>query len=116
MGDEQIVQPARTREAGVERGIEHAGGVAQQAFGVIEGQRLHESLWRQPGPAAEQMVEFIRRDAGGFRHRFDGRLRAPVFRDEGDSAAHRVIIAQRGVLGARFGQAMVVYGECHHGI
>ena len=75
MGDEEIVQPARPGQAGVERGIEHAGGVPQQALGVIERQRLHERLWRQPGPAAEQMVQFVRRDAGGIRHRLDGRLR-----------------------------------------
>ena len=108
MGDEQIVQPARARQAGVERGVEHAGGIAQQALGMVERQRLHEGLWRQPGPAAEQMVQFVRRDAGGIRHRFDGRLRAPVLRDEGDGAPHRIIVAERGVLGARLGQAMVM--------
>ena len=71
MGDEQIVQPARARQAEVERGIEHAGGIAQQALGVVERQRLHEGLWRQPGPAAEQMVQLIRRDAGGIRDGLD---------------------------------------------
>ena len=63
MRHEQIVQPARAREPGVERRIEHAGGIAQQALGMVERQRLHKGLWRQPGPAAEQMVEFIRRHA-----------------------------------------------------
>ena len=116
MGDEQIMQPARARKPGVERGIEHAGGIAQQALGMIERQRLHERLRRQPGPAAEQMVQFVRRHGGGIRHRLDGRLRAPVLGDEGDGAAHRVVVAQRGVLGARLGQALVMYGECHHGI
>jgi hypothetical protein len=95
---------------------EHAGGIAQQAFGVIERQRLHESLWRQPGPATKQMVQLIRRDTGRFRHRLDGRLRAPVLRNEGDGAPDRVIVAQRGVLEARLGQALVMYGECHHGV
>ena len=116
MGDEQIMQPARARQPGVERGIEHAGGIAQQALGMVERQRLHEGLWRQPGPAAEQMVQFIRRHGGGIRHRLDGRLRAPVLRDEGDGAAHGVVVAQRGVLGARLGQALVMYGKCHHGV
>ena len=70
-----------------QRRIEHAGGIAQQALCVVERQRLHEGLWGQPGPAAEQMVQLIRRDAGGVRHRLDGRLRAPVLRNEGDGAA-----------------------------
>ena len=115
MGDEQIVQPSRARKPGVEGGVEHAGGIAQQALGVIERQRLHEGLWRQPGPAAKQMVQLIGRDAGGIRHRFDGRLRAPVLRDEGDGAPHRIIVAQRGVLGARLGEAVIIHGEVHHG-
>ena len=116
MGDEQVVQPARAREAGIEGRIEHAGGIAQQALGVIQRQRLHESLWCQPGPAAEQMVQFVRRHGGGVGHRLDGRLRTPVLRDESDGAAHQIIVAQRGVLGARLGQALVIYGKCHHGI
>ena len=115
MGDEQIVQPARAGKPGVQRGVEHAGGIAQQALGVIQRQRLHEGLWRETGPAAEQMVQFIGRDAGGIRHRFDGRLRAPVLRDESDGAPHRIIVAQRGVLGARFGEAVLIHCKVHHG-
>ena len=116
MGDEQVMQPARARQARVERGIEHAGGIAQQALRMVQGERLHESLWRQPGPAAEQMVQFIRRHGGSIRHRLDGRLRPPVLRDEGDGAAHRVVIAQRGVVEARLGQALFLYGCHHHGV
>ncbi len=56
-------------------------------------------------------MQFIRRHGGGIGHRLDGRLRAPVLRDEGDGAAHRVVVAQRGVLEARLGQALVMYGE-----
>jgi hypothetical protein len=81
---------------------------------VIQRQRLHERLWRETGPAPEQMVQLIGGNTGGFRHRLDGGLRAPVVRDESDGAPHRVIIAQRGVLGPRLGEAMVVYGEVHH--
>ena len=54
MGD--IVEPRRRKAARCEffeRGIEDAGGIAQQALGVVERQRLHKSLRRQPGPAAE---------------------------------------------------------------
>jgi hypothetical protein len=36
--------------------------------------------------------------------------------DEGDRAPHRIIVAQRGVLGARLGQVLVMYGEGHHGV
>jgi predicted HD phosphohydrolase len=64
----------------------------------------------------EKVVQFIRRHGGGVRHRFDGRLVAPTFRDKGDGAAHRVVIAQRGVLEARLGQALVLYGCHHHGV
>jgi hypothetical protein len=46
MGDEEIVQPAGTGQPRVERGVQDACGVAQQALGVIERQRLHEGLWR----------------------------------------------------------------------
>ena len=114
VGDEQVVQPARARQTGVEGGVEHAGGIAQQAFGVIQRQRLHERLRRQSGPAPEQMMQFIRRDAGGLRHRLDGRLRAPVLRDEGYCPPHRVVVAQRGVLGSRFGEAVLIHGKVHH--
>ncbi len=116
MGDEQIVQPARARKPGVERGVEHAGGIAQEAPGVVKRQRLHESLWRQPSPAAKQMMQLVGGDAGGVRHRFDGRLRAPVLRDEGDGAAHGIIVPQRGVLGARFCEAVLIDCEVHHGL
>ena len=93
MGDEEVVQPSRARQAGVEGGVEHARGVPQQALGVVERQRLHERLWRQPGPAAEQMVQLIGCHTGGVRHRLDGRLRPPVLGDESDRAAHGIIVA-----------------------
>jgi len=116
MGDEQIVQPPGAGQAGVERGVQNACGIAQKALGVIESQRLHERLGRQSGPAAEQVVQLVRGQAGGLRHRLDGRLRAPMLGDEGDRAPHRIIVAQRGVLEARLGQVVVMYGEGHHGV
>jgi hypothetical protein len=67
------------------------------------------------GPAAEQMVQLVGRYAGRIRHRFDGRLRPPMFRDEGDGAADRIIVAQRRVLRAGLGEAMVMDCEGHHG-
>ena len=75
-----------------------------------------KAFGRQPGPAAEQMVQLVRRDAGGIRHRLDGRLRAPVLRNEGDGAPHRIIVAERGVLGSRFGEAVLIHGKVHHGL
>jgi hypothetical protein len=59
------------------------------------------------------MMQLVRRQAGGLRHRLDGGLRAPVLGDEGDRAPHRVIVAQCGVE-ARLDQALVMYGEGHH--
>ena len=114
MGHEQIMQSPRAGKTGIERGVKHAGGIAQQPLGVIEGQRLHEGLGREPGPAAKQMVQFIGGDARRIRHRFDGRLLAPAFRDEGDGAPHRIIVTKRGVLGPGFGQAVVMDCKVHH--
>jgi hypothetical protein len=81
---------------------------------MIEGERLHEALGCQPGPAAEQVVQFVGRDGGGIGHRLDGRLHAPVFGDECDRATNGVVVAQRGVLEARLGEAKVMYDERHH--
>src|ERR1700744_4517026 len=60
------------------------------------------------------MMQLVRRYARGVRHRFDRRLRPPAFRNEGNRPAHRVIVAQRGILGAGLGEAMVIYGKGHH--
>ena len=124
MGDEQIVQPSRARKPGVQRRVEHACRIAQQAFGMIERQCLHEVFRRQSGPAAKQKVQFIRRDTSGIRHRFDGRLRTPVLGDESDGAPHRIIVAKRGVMGAGLGQApvvdcevhVIIHGKVHHAL
>ena len=80
MGDEQIVQPARAGQPDFEAASSTLAE-SRSSSGAVERQRLHEGLWRQPGPAAKQMVQFGRRDAGGFRHGFDRRLRAPVARE-----------------------------------
>ena len=61
VGDEQIVQPARPGQADLVGGVEHARGIAQQLARMIERERLQERLRRQPGPAAEQMMQFGRR-------------------------------------------------------
>src|SRR5258708_30948558 len=62
------------------------------------------------------MMQLIRCHGRRIRHRLDGRLRAPMLRDEGDGAPHRIIVAQRGVLGSRFGEAVLIHGEVHHGL
>ena len=48
-------------------GVEHARRIAQQLARAVERDRLQEGFRRQPGPAAEQVVQFGRRDADGVR-------------------------------------------------
>jgi len=80
--------------------VEHAGGIAQQAFGVIQRQRLHEGFWRETSPPPEQMVQFVGRHAAASAiDSMVGLARRPVFRNESDGAPHRVVVAQRGGLG-----------------
>ena len=67
-----------------------------------------------PGPAAEQMMQLVRRDGGGVRDRLDLGLVAPLFRDEGDRAANGVIVALRGIGRTRLGRAVIGHGKVHH--
>ncbi len=92
MGHEQVVQPARTAQPDLVGGVEHAGGIAQQIARVIERQRGKEILRRQPGPAAEQMMQFGRRHLGSFRDGVDIGLLAPIAADMGDGSTHHVVI------------------------
>ena len=103
VGDEQVVQPAGAGQADLVGGVEHARGIAQQIARAVERQRLQERLRRQPGPAAEQVMQFGRRDAGGFGDLLDLRLLAPVAADVGDGAAHDVVVGGGGASGARSG-------------
>ena len=92
VGDEQIVQPARARQADFVGGVEHARGIAQQLPRAVERQRLHKSLRGEPGPAAEQVMQLGRGDARRFGNGFDLGLLAPVLADIADGAAHHVVI------------------------
>jgi hypothetical protein len=92
---EQIVQPARTRQPDLERGVEHARRVAQQPARMVERDRLQEGLGSEPRPAAEQMMQLGGGDAGGRGDRLGLRLVAPVLGDERDGAAHHVIVGGR---------------------
>ena len=118
MGHEQIVQPAGSRQPRVERRIQHAGGIAQQQFGVVQRQRLHESLWREAGPAAEQMMQFVGRHAGGIGDVLNARLVLPLSMHEADGAADAVVVAQGRIPQARLDGAMIIHrnisGEVHH--
>src|SRR5712672_3557055 len=60
------------------------------AFGVSPAQRRNR-WWSSSGVTAADELHHL-------------------FRDEGDRAPHRIIVAQRGVLGAGLGQALVMYG------
>ena len=57
VGDEQVVQPAGAGQADFVGGVEHARRIAQQLARAVERHRLQEGLRRQPGPAAEQVMQ-----------------------------------------------------------
>ena len=95
VGHEQIVQAAGAGQPDLISGVEHARGIAQQLPRAVERERLQERLRRQPGPAAEQVMQFGRRDAGGFGDGFDLGLLAPMAADMADGAAHDVVIGGR---------------------
>ena len=59
MGDEEIVQAAGSRQPDLIGGIEHACGLPQQLAGMVESESRDEFLRRQPGPAAEQMMQIV---------------------------------------------------------
>ena len=106
VGDEQIVQPARPRQAHFVGGVEHARGIAQQLPRAVERERLQERFRGQSGPAAEQMVQLGRRDAGGFGDGVDFGLLAPVLADVADGAAHHVVIGGGGIERREVGNAI----------
>src|SRR5262245_544055 len=92
VGDEEIVQPARSGQADLERGIEHAGGVPQQSARVVERERLQEGLGRNARPAAEQTMQIVGAHPGRCRDGLDLRLGAPVLGEERDGPAHDVVV------------------------
>ena len=106
MGDEQIVQPAGAGQADFIGGVEHARRGAQQLARMVERQRLQKGLRRQPAPAAEQMMQIGRRDAGGIGDDVDFGLRAPVAADMGDGAADDVVVGRRGRERRELGEAI----------
>ena len=76
-------------------GIEHACGVAQQLPRAVERERLQERLRRQSGPAAEQVMQFGRCDAGRLGNGFDFGLLTPMAADMADGLAHHVVVGGR---------------------
>ena len=117
VGDEQIVQPARAGQADLIGGVEHARRIAQQLPRAVERERLQERLRREPRPAAEQMMQLGRGDAGGFGDGFDLGLVAPMIADVSDGAAHDARSRRRraasGVRsGMRSGESMAVSIIC----
>src|SRR5258705_4762762 len=92
MGDEEIVQASGPGETDRIGGIKDARPVTQQLAGVIERNRRHEFLGRESGPTAEQMVQFVGRDAAGVGDRLDVWLGSPMLRDEGDGASNQRIV------------------------
>ncbi len=96
VGDEQVVQPARTGQADLVGRVEDAGrrsAAASRALSSVSACR--KRLRRQAGPAAEQMMQLGRRHARGFGDLLDLRLVAPVAADMRDGAAHDVVVGRR---------------------
>lgn len=59
------METARAGQAGVERGIKHAGGLAQTEFGMFGGEALQEILGSDACPAAKEPMEMGRAESGG---------------------------------------------------
>ena len=60
MIDEKIVQPARARQANLQRSIKNAGRPMEQIARMIEGNRLYEFLRADAGPAGEKPLKMRR--------------------------------------------------------
>ena len=95
VGDEEVVQAARAGQADLVGRVEHARRVGEERLGVVERDRLQEGLRRQPAPAPEEVVHMGGRqpDMGG--DRLERGLVAPALGDEGDDAAHALVIRGR---------------------
>ncbi len=114
VGDEQIVQAAGPGEPHLVGGVEHARGIAEELPRAIERERLQKSLRRQSRPAAEQMVQLGRGDAGRFGDGLDLGLLAPMVADMADGAAHHVVIGRGGVKRCEIGDAIGRQHGCLH--
>ena len=97
MGDEEIMQPSRARQADLIGGVENRGGVAQEIAGMVERHRLQESFGRKPGPAGEQPLQMVRRQARFFGDGLERGLVAPVLVTEGQRLLDdRIVAGGRG--------------------
>ena len=97
VGDEQIVQAPGARQTDLVGGVEHAGGVGEQRLGAVERKRLQERLRRQAAPTPEQVVHMRRRQPDMRGDVVERGLLPPALRDEGDDAAHALVIRDRDV-------------------
>src|SRR6476620_6491459 len=84
-GHEEIVQPPRSRESGVEGGIEDAAGALEGPLGVFERQAPEEALRADPGPPAEEALEVELGESDVARQAGQSGLALPVARDEADA-------------------------------
>ena len=94
---EQVVQPRRRREAGLEGGVEHGETLVEQALGVVQGQVLEVALGADPDPLAEHPLEMGRAEAdrrGDLLER--GLLAAPRL-DIAQRRGHQVIVELSGI-------------------
>ena len=81
---------------------------------MVERQRLQECLGGEAGPAAKQVMQLGRGDAGGFGDRLGLGLVAPVLGDERDGAAHDVVVGGRNGERRRIGNAVGREHGCLH--
>ena len=82
VGDEQVVQPPRPRQADLVGRVEHGGGIAQQFARALDGDRLQERLRRQPRPALEHVLQMRGRQPHMIGDILDRGLLAPAPGDD----------------------------------
>src|SRR5262245_30964479 len=108
VGDEQVVKPARTRQADLVSGVEDACRGAQKFARAVKRKCLQKSFWRQSAPATKQVMQVGRGYAGRMSDRVDLRLGSPVPANMRDRAAHNVVVRgrsrKRRELGETIGQ------------
>lgn len=95
------MQPPRPGEAGIKRGIENTGGLAQTDFGMFGGKALEEIFGRDAGPAAEEAVEMGLAKPGGGGEVAKRRLSGEMFVEVTNHCGDTVIIIHKANLAER---------------
>ncbi len=94
VGDEQVVQPRRSRQPGVQGGAQHALAGVQAASGLGVGQGRHEGLGADPGPAGEDALEMEGRQPHHRRRLVEAGMGAPALGQPGQRLFHAMVVAR----------------------